>query len=85
MTDTTIELYEALVAAGVDEARAKAAAKSVAARADLDKLVSQDRLDAVQATIIAELRRTHASTLQWVATMLVGQAAAILALQSLFQ
>jgi hypothetical protein len=48
-----------------------------------DKLVSRDKLDAVRQTIIAEIRDSRASTLQWVATMLVGQAAVIVTLQQL--
>jgi len=83
MTTTSMELYEALVQAGVDKAKAKAAAVAVMSKSEASKLVSQDKLEAVKQSVIAEIRESRASTLQWVATMLVGQAAAIVTLQSL--
>lgn len=83
MTTTSMELYEALVQAGVDKEKAKTAAAAVMSRSDADKLVSQDKLDAVKNAIIVEIKESRASTLQWVATMLIGQAAVIVAIQHL--
>lgn len=83
MTATTLDLYEALIAAGVDSDKAKAAAASVMSSTRGDDFVSKDRLDAERNAIIAELRATRASILQWVATMLVGQAGVIVALQQM--
>ena len=83
MTTTSMELYEALVHAGVDKDKAKAAAHAVITRSEAEKLVSRDKLDAVRQSIIAEIKESRASTLQWVATMLVGQAAVIVTLQQL--
>jgi 2-phosphoglycerate kinase len=83
MTTSTMELYEALIQAGVDTDKARAAATAVMSKSEADDLVSRDKLDAVQQSIIAEIRDSRASTLQWVATMLVGQAAVIVALQQI--
>ena len=83
MTTTSMERYEALVQAGVDKEKAKTAAAAVMSRSDADKLVSQDKLEAVKNAIIAEIKDSRASTLQRVGTMLIGQAAAIIAMQHL--
>lgn len=83
MTTSTMELYEALVQAGVDQERAKAAAVAVVSKSEIENFVSQDNLSALKNELIAEIRNSRATTLQWLATMLVGQAAAITALQHL--
>lgn len=83
MTTSTMEIYEALVQAGVDQERAKAAAAVVVSKSEIENFVSQDNLSSVKNELVAEIRNSRATTLQWVATMLVGQAAAITALQNL--
>lgn len=83
MTTSTMEIYEALVQAGVDQERAKEAAAAVVSKSEIENFVSQENLSSVKNELIAEIRDSRATSLQWVATMLVGQAAAITALQHL--
>lgn len=70
MSITTMELYDALVAAGVDDTKAKEAAKAVLSRDEaLNSLVTKDDL--------------RLQTM-WVAGMLVGQIAINAGLMALF-
>ena len=63
MTQATLELYEALIAAGVDESRARAAASSV---------MSSEQAKATFATK-ADLESMFRKQNMWIAGLFVGQ------------
>lgn len=69
MSITTIELYDALIKAGVDGAKAKSAAQAVLSRTEA-KQVLATKSDLTTQTM-------------WVAGMLVGQIAIITAIMAL--
>ncbi len=74
MTVTTIELYDALLAAGVNEETARKAAKSVLSREEAkDSLVTS-----------ADLERALRTQTMWIAGLFVGQVAVFTGLLALF-
>jgi len=74
MTSTTIELYEALIAAGVNEDKARAAAKSVFSREEASEhLVTK-----------ADLERAFKTQNMWIAGLFVGQVAVFTGILALF-
>lgn len=73
MTTTTIELYNALVEAGVGKEQAKRAAESVAMRADLADVVTKSDLFAAVSGLKAEL-------LYWMIGLFIAQTALIVTL-----
>lgn len=69
---TTIELYEALVAAGVEDRKAKAATEAVLSREEaVAILATQDDIKDVR----KELHDGFVKIIMWVAGMLIGQIA----------
>lgn len=69
MSITTLELYDALIAAGVDDAKAKAAAQAVLSREE--------------ATSSLATKHDMAVMTMWVAGLLVGQIAINTAIMAL--
>ena len=57
MSVTTMELYEALIEAGVDEYKAKKAAAAVVSRGEAEKLTTKSDLKAEMGNLRAELYR----------------------------
>jgi len=76
MTTTTIKLYDILVDKGVDRTIAREA---------VDEFLSREeaRLTLATREDIASVRDEMRRQTMWIAVMLVGQAAAIVALQNL--
>jgi hypothetical protein len=74
MTVSTIELYEALVAAGVDEASARNAAKAVLSREEAKELLATK----------TDLERAFRTQNMWIAGLFVGQVAVFTGILSLF-
>lgn len=66
MTVSTIELYEALVAAGVDEASARNAAKAVLSREEATELLATK----------TDLERAFKTQNMWIAGLFVASASA---------
>ena len=63
MTVSTIELYEALISAGVDEAAARSAAKAVLSREETaEKLATK-----------TDLERAFKTQNMWIAGLFIGQ------------
>ncbi|MEQ8653039.1 MAG: hypothetical protein RIC87_11300 [Kiloniellales bacterium] len=74
MSVTTIELYDALRAAGVNEETARTAAKSVLSREEAkDSLVTS-----------SDLERALRTQTMWIAGLFVGQVAVFTGLLALF-
>lgn len=74
MTTTTIELYEALIAAGVDDTKARAAASAVLSRDEAEKHLATK----------ADLERGFRGQTMWIAGLLVGQTAVYTGIIALF-
>ncbi len=77
MKTTSIDIYTILTGLGVDEAKAKAAADEI-----LTKTEALETL-ATKSDLTVGLANTRATIIQWVAGLLIVQAAAIVALQNL--
>lgn len=78
MTTTAIELYNALVEAGVGKEQAKRAAESVVMRTDLADVVKKSDLFAAVSGLKAEL-------LYWMIGLFTAQTALLVALIQLLQ
>ena len=74
MTNATIELYEALIAAGVDDGKARAAAKSVLAREEASQMLATKE----------DLERGFRMPNMWIAGLFVGQVAVFTSILALF-
>lgn len=77
MKTTSIDIYTILTGLGVDEDKAKAAADEI-----LTKTEALETL-ATKSDLTVGLANTRAAIIQWVAGLLIIQAAAIVALQNL--
>jgi uncharacterized protein YggL (DUF469 family) len=82
-----LHLYDILVEQGVEKERAKKAVDAFITRIEAEKeLATKGDISDVKTTIEhlnTKLAETKADIIQWVAAMLVAQAAAIIALQNL--
>ena len=74
MTNATIELYEALIAAGVDDDKARAAAKSVLAREEARQTLATK----------TDLERSFRTQNMWIAGLFIGQVAVFTGILALF-
>ena len=74
MTNATIELYEALIAAGVDDVKARAAAKSVLAREEATQMLATKE----------DLERSFRMQNMWIAGLFIGQVAVFTGILALF-
>lgn len=74
MTTTTIELYNALVEAGVSKEQAKRAAESVISRSEAQQLTTK-----------SDLAQLKAELLYWMIGLFIAQTALIVALLQLLR
>jgi len=73
MSSATIEIYNTLVAAGIDKEKAEHLASEILTKTEAKEVLATK----------ADLVAMKTSIVQWVAALLVAQAAAIVALQEL--
>ena len=74
MTVSTIELYEALISAGVDEAAARSAAKAVLSREEAAERLATK----------TDLERAFKTQNMWIAGLFIGQVAIFTGILALF-
>jgi len=74
MTVSTIELYEALIAAGVDETSARNAARTVLSREEAKEVLATK----------ADLERAFRTQNMWIAGLFIGQVAVFTGILALF-
>ena len=74
MTVSTIELYEALISAGVDEAAARSAAKAVLSREEAAERLATK----------TDLERAFKTQNMWIAGLFIGQVAIFTGILTLF-
>ena len=74
MTVSTIELYQALISAGVDEAAARSAAKAVLSREEAAERLATK----------TDLERAFKTQNMWIAGLFIGQVAIFTGILALF-